>query len=270
MPSPLLKPRDVIQSLWIGAELSKLEQLCMKSFLAHGHPFHLYAYNDIQGVPQGVILKDANQIIPEKTLASYISSRIAEKADWFRWQLLAVKGGWWVDMDTVCLKPYDFPEEIAFSQDGVWYANGMLKFPANHPLVVGMAFYAERFYRVAPWDGYNLYSRMKHYRRMLRLHLSLDAGHWGIIAGPTRFTKAVRYFDLADYAKEYDVLIGAESNTWENCRQLFESPSNGLPWSESSHSVHFWNQALSDGNIDKNADYPPDSPYEILKKRYGV
>ena len=78
------KPRDVIQSLWIGTEVSKLEQLCMKSFIAHGHPFHLYAYNDIQGVPPSVVLKNANQIIPEKDITAYVDPRPAMRADWFR------------------------------------------------------------------------------------------------------------------------------------------------------------------------------------------
>ena len=32
----------VIKSLWIGDQLSRLEQLCIKSFLYHGHEFHLY------------------------------------------------------------------------------------------------------------------------------------------------------------------------------------------------------------------------------------
>ncbi len=34
----------IIQSLWIGNPLSKLERLCIQSFIDHGHEFHLYTY----------------------------------------------------------------------------------------------------------------------------------------------------------------------------------------------------------------------------------
>ncbi len=40
---------DVFQSLWIGAELSAMEQLSIRSFLANGHEFHLYTYQERQG-----------------------------------------------------------------------------------------------------------------------------------------------------------------------------------------------------------------------------
>ena len=36
-----------IQMLWIGNQLSPIEQLCMKSFLYHGHQVDLFAYSDI-------------------------------------------------------------------------------------------------------------------------------------------------------------------------------------------------------------------------------
>ena len=57
--------REPVNSLWIGQRVSKLEQLCMRSFMAHGHPFHLYVYDDIEGIPEGVHLKDGNEVISE-------------------------------------------------------------------------------------------------------------------------------------------------------------------------------------------------------------
>ena len=39
--------------------IESLEQLCMKSFLYHGHQVDLYAYTDIKGVPSGVIMRYA-------------------------------------------------------------------------------------------------------------------------------------------------------------------------------------------------------------------
>ncbi|HET7290318.1 MAG TPA: hypothetical protein VFJ67_07775, partial [Thermodesulfobacteriota bacterium] len=53
----------VIQSMWIGSELSVMEQLSIISFLSNGHSYHLYTYNEVKNVPEGVTLKDANGII---------------------------------------------------------------------------------------------------------------------------------------------------------------------------------------------------------------
>lgn len=55
-----------IKMLWIGNQLSPIEQFCMKSFLYHGHQVDLYAYTDIKGVPSGVIMRDANEIVESK------------------------------------------------------------------------------------------------------------------------------------------------------------------------------------------------------------
>ena len=38
--------KDIIQSLWIGQSLSKLEQVCLKSFIDIDMEFHLYTYED--------------------------------------------------------------------------------------------------------------------------------------------------------------------------------------------------------------------------------
>ena len=51
---------DIVQGLWIGTPLSKMEILSIKSFLQNGHPYHLYVYHRVDNVPEGVVLKDAN------------------------------------------------------------------------------------------------------------------------------------------------------------------------------------------------------------------
>ena len=60
-------PEVVISSLWIG-QLTPLEQLCIRSFVAHGHPYHLYTYDEIENVPPGVTIQDASQILPRSTI----------------------------------------------------------------------------------------------------------------------------------------------------------------------------------------------------------
>ena len=58
----------IIRSLWIGKEISFLEKLSMISFIRNGHLYYLYVYNDVKALPDGIVLKDANTIIPENKI----------------------------------------------------------------------------------------------------------------------------------------------------------------------------------------------------------
>ena len=92
-----------------------MEQLSMASFLRNGHPFHLYVYDDLPGVPKGVVLKDANQIIPERKIFKYKDfDSCAGFSNLFRYRLLLEKGSYWADLDVVCLRPFSADSEYVF------------------------------------------------------------------------------------------------------------------------------------------------------------
>ncbi len=52
----------IVQGLWIGNKLSLLEQLSLKSFMANGHEYHLYIYDDVENIPEGTIWFLAKEI----------------------------------------------------------------------------------------------------------------------------------------------------------------------------------------------------------------
>jgi glycosyltransferase involved in cell wall biosynthesis len=101
----------VIQGFWTGP-LSTMERLCIQSFLSNGHDFHLYTYGPLDGVPEGCIIKDANEIAPQNDIKKF--QYLQQFSDYFRYALLRKNGGWWVDMDVICLKPFDFKEDYVF------------------------------------------------------------------------------------------------------------------------------------------------------------
>jgi len=107
----------IIQSLWIGQGITNNERLCMRSFLHHGHSFHLYVYEPITGIPAGVEIRDANEIIPAEKVFRDLRGTYASFADWFRLKLLYQRGGWWVDTDVVCLQPFDETDDYCFSSE---------------------------------------------------------------------------------------------------------------------------------------------------------
>src|SRR5262245_37671742 len=112
---------EPIQALWIGDSLSPLERLSMMSFVACGHPYHLYTYSIIPDIPIGVATMNANEIIPEERIFRHQSGKhagsLAAFSDWFRFELLYRFGGWWADTDVVCLKPLNFPQELVLASE---------------------------------------------------------------------------------------------------------------------------------------------------------
>lgn len=113
---------DQFHSLWIGKKLGKTELLTLKSFQKFGHTIHLWTYSPITNIPEGIIVEDANEMIAEKDVFSYEKNgnidwgkgSYAGFSDIFRYKLLFEKGGWWVDMDVTCLKPFEISEPYFF------------------------------------------------------------------------------------------------------------------------------------------------------------
>ena len=113
----------VVHGLWIGSELSSIELLTITSFINNGHEFNLWVYDEITTpLPDGVKLQMASAIIPEDQVFSYKNKNqfghgkgsFAGFSDIFRYKLLFDKGGWWVDMDVCCLKPFHFKGQYLF------------------------------------------------------------------------------------------------------------------------------------------------------------
>lgn len=75
-------------------------------------------------LPDGVLWKDANEIIPVQQVYSRkfadpqygvgLNSFGSPFSDLFRYKLLYEKGGWWVDMDVTCLQPFEFTDAYVF------------------------------------------------------------------------------------------------------------------------------------------------------------
>lgn len=103
-----------VNFLWIGDALTKNGQLTLKSFLDNGHQPVLWAYNtNCQNVPIGVTIKDAGEIMHPSKIFSYKNNGDCREgsyggfSDIFRYYLLDKIGGWYCDMDVVCLKNFN-------------------------------------------------------------------------------------------------------------------------------------------------------------------
>jgi hypothetical protein len=119
---------------WNGESLSPLEQVCIKSFIAHGHRIHLFTYNKNVVVPQGVIVESASEILPVDRLFIFENSPSAF-SNIFRYKLLFDKGGWWIDTDVINLKGKLPDCDFYWACEQPGRINGaVLKFPPAHPV----------------------------------------------------------------------------------------------------------------------------------------
>lgn len=238
----------VIQSLWIGDSLSTMEQLCINSFLQNGHDFHLYVYSCISNIPRGTILLDANQIIPNRLIFKDSFGTFASFADWFRFKLLYLKGGWWTDMDSICLKYFNIPTEYCFATEYLSendqtnvYNICNLKAPPRAEILQ---------------DCLNV---------IIKLRKTLKIIPWGAF-GIRLFKEIIKNYDVPSSYKKPPTAFCPIG--WYEIKELIGS--NMLETIiHSSFSIHLFNDMWRRNKMDKNLIYPPTSLYEKLKKMYS-
>jgi len=261
-------PLATVQMFWHGPPLSRLERLAVASFLRHGHAVDLHVYDEPAGVPAGARLCDAAQILPRDMLFLHRrTGSVALFADWFRYRLLAARGGIWVDMDVACLRPIAYPQAEVFAwEDETQVNNAILGLPPGHPLARWMADSCEHPNRIHSYDGWRL--RLRKLRRRYLQGDRRDRLRWGEL-GPKGLTAAARHLGYLDRALPREHFYPVPAQQW---RTLFEAaPGGRLPWGRESRAVHLWNNmAARSPGFDKNTRFPADSPFEMLCARYGV
>jgi hypothetical protein len=100
---------EIVNGLWLG-KLGDMQLLSINSFLRRGHKYILWVYSGVDNslipdnIPDGVTIMDANDILDKKYIFHHWTGNLATFADIFRFKLLYERGGWWVDLDLVCLK----------------------------------------------------------------------------------------------------------------------------------------------------------------------
>lgn len=230
---------DVVQGLWIGPRLSAMERLSIESFLRHGHAFHLYTYGDVEGVPHGAVIRDGREILPAERIFVYRDfPSVSGFSNFFRYKLLLERGGWWVDADMVCLRPFTFDGAHVFaselSKGVICVSSGAMRAPRGSE-AIGWA-----------WD----------------VCQSKDpaALRWGE-TGPSLVAAAVERFSLQDAVQAPDVFCPIPYTEWH---RLVDADAPVLP--ESAAAVHLWNEMWRRDGCDKDAAYDPDCLYERLKR----
>lgn len=99
-----------VNGLCLGATLTNIELLTIKSFLDHGHRFVLWAYDDIvTPLPLGCKINNAGDILKRQHTSTFAHS--------WEFKFLYEIGGWYSDLDICCLQPFTFSNDIVIRQN---------------------------------------------------------------------------------------------------------------------------------------------------------
>ncbi len=143
-----------ICALWIGGQLSYMEQLCLQSFLDHDHKVTLYTYEGVKRVPDGITLADAADISPfREELRHFRTGSPALMSDVFRYDLLKKRPGViWADTDAYCLKPFQTDTGFFLGWESAHHVNGgVLGLPADSETLNELLELCKDPYGIPPW-----------------------------------------------------------------------------------------------------------------------
>jgi Alpha 1,4-glycosyltransferase conserved region/Glycosyltransferase sugar-binding region containing DXD motif len=218
----------------------------MRSFLDHGHAFHLYSYSPKLEVPAGVELKDAAELLEKDGYFTYQKGAGAGShaafSNLFRYKLLAERGGWWVDTDVICLSGEipRFDEFFAYESQEI--VNGaVLFFQRWDPLMLDCFNEASKIGNSAKWGeiGPRLITR--------------KARETGRLSGASH--RAICY--PIHHREALDLLRPAQAETIER------RTSNSL-------LLHLWNEVLRRVHVAKTMLPPRGSFLRTLADRHSV
>lgn len=139
LPPALLAARapHVVQTFWHGDVIGPYQLLCLKSFVDRGHQVEVFTYDSHLHLPGWIERRNAAEIVPRDQVLLPIDERLAIHAHLFRYALLSMRGGWWIDPDTILLQPELPRGDVFFGGPDAFglTSTGLLRFPRAHPLV---------------------------------------------------------------------------------------------------------------------------------------
>lgn len=260
---PMPSIMDPVQMLWVRGDLSRMELLSVRSFLSHGHPVHLYTYDPPRNLPAGVTIMPAAEIVPPELAplnpaAPFAKGSMGAFSDYFRYKLLSARGGWWVDMDVVALKPFSGFADIVMAstreETHGLVANGfVMRFPPGHPVpdaclraLAGLKLSELNISQTGP----------------LLLHHIIGPAGVAAHCQPPEIFAPVPWNASGQFVQPF----------WRYALDKFKHrlrrPHLACRFTHGTVAVHLWNETWRNAGLDKNARYPASSLYERLHRRF--
>ena len=226
-------------SLWIGNPLTKVEQTALASFIYYGHSFTLFVYDMNMEVPNGVVKKDANEIITESEIFK-VQNSYGPFADMFRYTMIKKTGLTWTDTDSICLtSEWNFGDYLFGFEEEDRLANGILRMPQDSELI-----------------NFLIKNSVKYDKTKII---------WSEI-GPLLVTKGAKKFNVLKYAQPPEVFYPVHFWQWKKIWQA-SYKDEVLNKCKDAHTLQIWNQFLNREGINKNK-LPKGSAIEYFYNKF--
>ena len=237
-------PLPTIASLWIGGDLSYLEQVCLKSFADHGHRTILYTYEGVSNAPEGVEVMDANLVFPSTNFVRHKESGSpAVHADAFRYRMIQLQNVVWVDTDVLCVRPWDFDTQYIFGWEkkNSLVCNAVFGLPRFSETLTRLNKFCLNEYPIPPWLGE---------KEQDELRSLADSGNpvhvselkWGVW-GPSAVTWFLKETGEIEHAQPVEAFYPV---SYKFRRELLMAgPVVDKIITDGVYGIHLWNRRLS-------------------------
>jgi hypothetical protein len=205
-----------------------------------GNELALYCFGELAGVPAGVELRDASEILRLEDMLEISGGRADLYSDWFRYELLDRGVGTWVDTDIYALRQIDGSEPYLFGeQGGGLLNNAVLRLPPGSKILSRLLEPFRR--RTTPkWMRADRYLAMR-IRELLSGRVDLTKAPWGTTSpfALTALTTKLGLRDLAQPASRFYPVPYQEAD-WvlDGARHLEDVIEDGTV------AVHLWNECI--------------------------
>lgn len=234
----------VINGLWMSDndELPIMAVMSINSYIKHGHQFILWSYlPQYKNLPKNCILKDANEIIPQSEAYKDVLETYAHFSDLWRWKFLYENGGFWTDLDVICLKD-DIPmaDDIHLCKMDTLTDStmvGTLAFPKGHPVCKTMYEICKKPYELNEFDGGELLKLKRKTLKKYKTHE--DRMHYCPYPATYRmFGSVIQKYNLSQRVFPHDYVYPVK---YDELNKL-NAPAFNLSqfMTENTFAIHLW------------------------------
>ena len=259
-----------IAQLWIGGNLSYMEQLCAASFRDAGHHVKMYTYGDVGNIPDGIEVADANEIMPlGNVIAHKRTGSPAPQADKWRYNMLAkCDRTIWADTDAYCVKAFSSDNGHFHGWESAHHINnGVVGLPKDSDTLAGLIDFTSDEYAIPDWFNEELKAEMRA-KKAAGDPVHVGEQSWGVW-GPQALTHFLHKTGEQKYAMPIEALFPISFKK----RRLMLKPNLDLGEyiTDNTLSIHFWGRRMRMRIIEREGGEPhPDSLIGKLLKMHDI
>ncbi len=227
----------LLNTLWIGAELSSIHLACLLSAVKAGHKVRLFCYSRPGNLPADIEVADAEDVLPEAEIMLHRNSGSPSlSSNRFRYLLFEKGLGPWIDTDVFVLKPLTSRDGYMMAwQDRELIGSAVLLLPRGE-LTDFLCDFSSQPHPIPFWypTAHRCWLRA---RKAAGMPLAAGDYRWGLY-GPHLLTNSVRLHDLEARAAPASVYYPV---SWRDADCLYSGEADVLgKLPDTTEAVHLW------------------------------